>query len=118
MKAVRHVIFGPSRFVLTLLLVAALAVVACTASSDKDASSADLESVRGLIRGVEAQSLLVLKSLDLIDEAGDTWHFEANGKSFASFTPSHLNDHMLQGLRVTVVFYREGEKLVMEDITD
>ena len=71
-----------------------------------------------LIVAVEAQTLLKLKSLDLTDEAGKTWHFDAKGKIFASFTPSHLNGHMLQGLRVTVVFHRDGETLVVDDITD
>lgn len=95
-----------------------MAGLACTATSDDDAIGADQESVRGLIRGLEAQSLLALKSLDLTDESGITWHFEANGKKFASFTPSHLSEHMLRGLRVTVVYHREGETLVLEDITD
>jgi len=117
-SAVSHVFFGRSRSFALLLIVATLAGLACTTSSDHDAISGDLESVRGLIRGVEAQSLLALKSLDLTDEAGNTWHFEANGKTFASFNPSHLNEHMLLGLRVTVVFRREGESLVLEDITD
>ncbi len=118
MKAVSRVIFGRSRSILMLLLVVALATFACTASSVDDAAGADKESVRGLIRGIEAQSLLALKSLDLTDETGNTWHFNAKGKTFASFTPSHLNEHMLLGLRVTVVFHREGEMLVVEDITD
>lgn len=117
-RTVSRVIFGRNRSVPLLLIVAALAALACTASSDHDATGGDRESVRGLIRGVETQSLLALKSLDLTDEAGNTWHFEAEGKTFASFTPSHLNDHMLLGLRVTVVFRREGERLVVEDITD
>ena len=53
-----------------------------------------------------------------MDETGKKWHFEANGKTFASFTPSHLNEHMLLGLRVTVVFHEEGEVLVVDDVTD
>ncbi len=118
MKAVSRVIFGRSHYASLLILVVALAALACTASSDDDVTGADQESVRGLIRGIEAQSLLALKSIDLTDEAGNTWHFDANGKTFASFTPSHLNEHMLLGLRVTVVFHREGEVLVVEDITD
>lgn len=101
-----------------LTLVFAMAATACTASSEDDAIVADQESVRGLIRRIEARSLLALESVELTDEAGTTWHFEADGKIFASFTPSHLSEHMLQGLRVTVVFHREGDRLVVDDITD
>ncbi|MCH8061608.1 MAG: hypothetical protein IH861_03810 [Chloroflexi bacterium] len=118
MKAVSRAIFRRRHPLTTLLLVVALAALACTDSSVDDAAGAGRESVHGLIRSVEAQTLLELKSLDLIDEAGNTWHFEANGKTFASFTPSHLNEHMLLGLRVTVVFHRDGELLVVDDITD
>ena len=118
MKAVGRVIFRRRRSPTMLLLVVALATPACTASSVDDAAGWDQESVHGLIRGVEAQPLLQLKSLDVIDDAGNTWHFEAKGKTFASFTPSHLNEHILQGLRVTVVFHREGEMLAVDDITD
>ena len=118
MKDVGRLIFRRRRSPTMLLLVVALVTLACTASSVDDATGGDQESVHGLIQGVEAQSLLQLKSLDLIDDAGNTWHFEAKGKTFASFTPSHLNEHMLQGLRVTVVFHRDGEMLVMDDITD
>ena len=101
-----------------LLIVVALAALACMDPSVSDATGAGQESVHGLIRGVEARSLLELKSLDLTDEAGNTWHFDVNGKTFASFYPSHLNEHMLLGLRVTVVFHREGEILVVDDIRD
>ena len=103
---------------ITLLLVVAMSALVCTASSDEDAAGADRESVRGLIRAVESRSLLALDSLDLTDDEGVTWHFEAEGKIFTSFTPSHLSEHMLQGLRVTVVFHREGERLVLDDVTD
>lgn len=118
MKGVCRVIFSCRRSITMLPLVVALAALACTTSSVDDAAGAGRESVHGLIRAVEAQTLLELKSLDLTDEAGKTWHFDAKGKIFASFTPSHLNEHMLQGLPVTVVFHRDGEMLVVDDITD
>lgn len=116
--ALSPVKLGSSGPVRMLLLFVALAVFACTGGTDDDAISKDQETVHGLIRAVEAQSLLELKSLDLTDESGKTWHFEANGRIFALFTPSHLNEHMLQGQRVTVVFRRQGDVLILENITD
>ena len=113
-----RVIFGRSGCVPMLFIIVALVALACTASSEDDGTPVVQESVHGLVRGVEAQSLIALGSLDLTDEAGKTWHFEANGKAFSSFTPSHLNEHMLLGLRVTVVFHKEGEVLVVDDVTD
>lgn len=112
------VIFGRSYTVITLILGVAISALACAFSSEEGATGADQESVRGLIRAVESRSLLALDSLDLTDEAGVTWHFEAERKTFTSFTPSHLSEHMLQGLRLTVVFHMEGEWLVLDDVTD
>lgn len=118
MKAANRVFFRRGLSLNMLLAVVALAALACTSSSVDDAAGVGRESVQGFIRVVEAQSLLELKSLDLTDEGGNTWHFDAKGKTFASFTPSHLKEHMLQGLLVTVVFHREGEMLVVDEITD
>ena len=72
--------------------------------------------VRGVVTGVEAMSLLELRSLDVEDEDGDTWHFEARG--FKGYTPSHLREHMVQGLRVAVVYHKEKGAMVIDEITD
>lgn len=118
MNAVSRVIFRSKHRLAMPPLVLASASLARMPSSVNDATGAGQGSVHGLIRGVEAQSLLELKGLDRTGEAGNTWHFNANGKTFASFTPPHLNEHMSPGLRATVVYYREGEMLTVDDITD
>lgn len=85
-----------------------------TAQEPRDAT----ESVRGLVLEVKAESLLAFESLTVRDEEGREWTFEAKGKRFAGFTPAHLRDHMLSGLSVEVAFHREGEALVVDDISD
>ena len=77
-----------------------------------------LESVRGMVLEVEAESLISLASLDVQTDDGTVWRFEGRGKVVPGFTPSHLNEHKLLGQSVSVVFYREGEMLALYDITD
>ena len=67
---------------------------------------------------VDAESLIALDALELQDEDGVVWRFEGRGKVVPGFTPSHLSEHKLLGLTVEVSFYREGEALVLDDISD
>ena len=97
-----------------------LSVVACensTSNSGKDGERI-IESVRGLVLEVEQESLISLKTLGIQDGEGNVWIFEGRGKVVAGFTPSHLNEHKLLGQSVEVAFYREGDALVLEGITD
>ena len=66
---------------------------------------------------VEAASLLELKSLIVLDDAGKEWTFVARGYR-GSFTPSHLNEHRVVGDPIAVTFHRENGDLVVDDITD
>ena len=77
-----------------------------------------LEDVRGLVVQVEARSLLELEFLTVEDANGTRWTFVARGQIPSDLTPSHLRDHMLQGLPVTVTFYRENGTLVLRDLAD
>ena len=58
----------------------------------------------GLITGVEARTLLELESIEVTDDAGKSLEFQAGGRRFTKFTPSHAREHMLQGLGVTVTY--------------
>ena len=53
-----------------------------------------------------------------VDDAGKVWVFESGEKSSVEFSPSHLRDHMLSGLRVKVSYHREDDRLIIDDITD
>ena len=78
----------------------------------------ETEMVRGHILEVEAKSLLELGKLIIQDEDGELWSFGEQQSVPAQFTPSHLRDHMVQGLSVTVTFHRKDGFLVIDDIAD
>ena len=104
----------------TMFLAVVLALSSCGNGGD-GASVGDamqLETVRGLVLQVESESLISLAALEVQDSDGRLWRFEGRGKVVPGFTPSHLNEHKLLGQEVGVTFYREGEALVLHDITD
>ena len=78
----------------------------------------DQETVRGQIVEVVPLGLLDLESITIEDSDGMLWRFEARGARFSSFSPSHLTEHKVQGLTVTVTFRREGDVLVASAIGD
>ena len=97
-----------------------LSVVACEDSTSDSGEDGEriIESVRGMVLEVEQESLISLETLEIQDGEGNVWIFEGRGKVVAGFTPSHLNEHKLLGQSVEVAFYREGDALVLEGITD
>ena len=66
----------------------------------------------GFITSVEARTLLDLESIEVTDDKGKTLEFHAAGRRFLEFTPSHVREHMLQGLGV-IVTYRESDDGVL-----
>lgn len=62
----------------------------------------------GLITSVEVRTLLDLESIEVTDDAGTSLVFHAGGQRFVEFTPSHVREHMLQGLGV-IVTYRKSD---------
>ena len=101
---------------LALLLIGALA--ACSADASDAPTLPILQAVRGQVLHVEARSLIELEALEIQDENGANWRFEGRGKVVPGFAPSHLNEHKLLGLSVEVTFYRDGDALVLHDVTD
>ena len=93
--------------VLVALAALALALSGC---------GADQKTVTGFITDLQASSFAELASLDLRDEAGTTRHFKARGA--AGLTPSHLTEHMVQALPVTVTYHEENGTLIIDKITD
>ena len=67
----------------------------------------------GLITGLEARTLLDIESIEVTDDNGRSLEFHAAGQRFVEFTPSHVREHMLQGLGVTVT-YRESDDGVLQ----
>ena len=89
---------------------------ACGGGTAPSADTTQAAEVTGALVGVESPSLLVLDSLDVRDAAGHVWHFLADG--YSGFTPSHLREHMVQGLPVTVRYRSEDGGLVLVEVTD
>ena len=104
-------------------LALAFAILSCENGDNSDSApnAGDefrLESVRGMVLDVESESLISLAALEVQADDGTVWRFEGRGKVVPGFTPSHLNEHKLLGQSVLVTFYREGESLILHDITD
>ena len=78
----------------------------------------DTRSVRGLIVEVVAESFLVVDTFTVEDEDQVRWTIHGGGKRFEGFPPSHLREHMVQGLPVTVWFEERDGMLFMKDISD
>ena len=76
----------------------------------------ELQTVRGAIVDVQQSSPFELGSLDLMDESGAVLRFEARG--YQGFTPSHLIEHMVQGLPISVTYRRGNGALVIVEIAD
>ena len=61
---------------------------------------------------MEARTLLDLESIEVTDDAGETLIFQAAGQRFAEFTPSHVREHMIQGLGVTVAYRKSNDGIL------
>ena len=97
------------------MLAVWLAAVGCgSAATDGERPP---EMVRGAVVRVQARSLTELDFLDVRDDTGFIWRFRP-GLSYRGFTPSHLREHMVQGLPVTVVYRWKDDALLMEAVTD
>lgn len=105
--------------ILFLSILAIIALGACTLDeSANPVPVGDTETVQGLIQNVESKTLLGLDVIEIADEEGLVWRVEGRGLLIPEFTPSHLNEHKVLGLKINVTFYREGDVLVLTDITD
>ena len=91
----------------TALLVSA---IAC------GGADAPTTAVTGVVIDISARSLTDIESLTVRDESGATWVFGAEG--YGGVAPSHLRQHMVLGMPVTVSFRRRGDALVIESIVD
>ena len=107
---------GPAAVLTALAL--ALTLAACDSGKDGDAGGPETMSVHGQIQEVEARSLLEIGSLTVRDGNGRDWVIDGGGTATSGFSPSHVREHMVLGQPVTVFFHRDGDVLVLDDITD
>jgi hypothetical protein len=107
---------GPAAFLTVLALVFTL--TACDSDEDGGADGPGTMSVHGHVQEVEARSLLEIGSLTVRDGNGRDWVIDGGGTATSGFSPSHVREHMVLGQPVTVFFHRDGDVLVLDDITD
>ena len=92
---------------LAVLLIAA----DCGSDVEESGGNPTLE-VRGIVTDVEAMSLLELELLRVTDEQNTEWEFRPGRDGVAGvghvYTPSHLRQHMVQGVPI-IVTYREND---------
>ena len=98
---------------LLILVLINLPVLTCDASSE---GGSEVAQVRGGIVKVDSSSLLTLISIDVRDESGTDWHFIA--RDYTGFTPSHLKEHMVQALPVTITYHNHDGNFIIEEIRD
>ena len=94
--------------VLKLFVVAVALVFGSYCGGDGGGTKASEAVFEGLITSVEARTLLELESIEVTDDDGKSLEFHAAGRRFVEFTPSHVREHILQGLGV-IVTYRESD---------
>ena len=93
--------------------VAVLALVHADACGT--GGSAD-ETVIGHVTDVSAKSLLEIDVLTIED--GDRVVRDFSGRGYRGVSPSHLRQHMLQGLQIVVTYRDNGEDLLITEIRD
>lgn len=75
-----------------------------------------VRTLTGQVVTVVPSSLTGLAELEVIDDDGVLWRFEARG--FVGLTPSHLEEHAALGDLVIVEYFDEDGRLVISRITD
>ena len=116
MTAVENPLKAVTRSLTVGLLLPGMFALWGGCNSERNQPPHRTEIVRGLVFEVNAKSLLEIESLTVVDNGGNTWNFNA-GK-FRGFTPSHLNEHRVVGVPITVTFHRIEGDLVIEEIID
>ena len=91
-----------------LSVVAVALVFGSYCGGDSGGTSTPEGVFEGLITSVEVRTLLDLESIEVTDDTGTSLVFHAGGQRFVEFTPSHVREHMLQGLGV-IVTYRKSD---------
>ena len=92
-----------------LSIVAVAHVFGAYCGGDSGETGVSEGMFEGLITSVEVRTLLDLESIEVTDDTGTSQVFHAGGQRFVEFTPSHVREHMLQGLGVIVTYRRSDD---------
>lgn len=109
--------------VLALLgfLVVLLIAAGCTQDDGSVSQDEHLE-VRGVVTEVQARSPLELESLRVVDERNTVWDFQPGPEGVTGsghdYTPSHLRQHMVQGVPIIVTYTDKDGVLTIISISE
>ena len=106
-------------------LLGFLAVLLTAADCGGDGKSETAEAafqVRGVVTDVQARSLLELESLRVVDEQNIVWEFRPGPQGVTGtghdYTPSHLRQHMVQGVPIIVKYTERDGVLTIVSISE
>ena len=109
-------------FVALLGFLAVLLTAADCGGDGKDETGEAAQQVRGVVTDVQARSLLELGSLRVVDEQSTVWDFRSGSQgvkgSGHDYTPSHLRQHMVQGVPIIVTYMEKGGVLTIVSISE
>ncbi len=77
-----------------------------------------LSSFTGTVTSFEAESLLELESITVVNESGEVLEFFADGRRLEEFTPAHVREHMVLGDPVEVTYRESGGRLLIVSLRD
>ncbi|MDE2822432.1 MAG: hypothetical protein OXK79_02875 [Chloroflexota bacterium] len=106
-------------------LLGFFAVIVTAASCGGDGKGETGEAalqVRGLVTDVQARSLLELESLQIVDGQNVVWEFRSGTRGVTGtghdYTPSHLRQHMVQGVPIIVTYTERDGVLTIVSISE
>ena len=93
----------------------------CGGDGKSETGEAALQ-VRGLVTNVQARSLLELELLQIVDEQNIVWEFRPGPQGVTGaghdYTPSHLRQHMVQGMPIIVTYTERDGVLTIVSISE
>ncbi len=102
--------------------LAVLLITADCGGDVEDSGGAPPLEVRGLVTDVKARSLLELELLRVTDEQNTEWEFRQGRDSMTGaghdYTPSHLRQHMVQGVPIIVTYSEIDGVLTIVSISE
>ena len=104
-------LFNPS----FAFLILAFFIQGC--ANSENGINSKVFSIDGLLLEVESQSLLQATSVILVDSSGEE-HKLFLGGTYGEFTPSHLREHMITAMPISVEYLVKDEKWNVIAISD
>jgi hypothetical protein len=112
-----------ARPVAALLGFLAVLLIAADCGDDGRGDTQDQTlRVRGVVTEVQARSLLELELLRVTDQRNTVWDFRPGPEDVTGFghdyTPSHLRQHMVQGVPIIVTYTEKDGVLTIVSISE